>query len=651
MKRAAAFRDRLDYKDGVSESELRKLHEKFRNFAQEERSEQSWPEVEREISNHFGSFGAFENAVINYLCGYDIDLQRSRLSGFDFAITNRVLDIRQRAPPAQRELPGCPRQPSRAFLRVLLHVRKHYDKNNQTLSEISFRLQEAVIADCTTTEELQSAWTRICVAAGGILDFIAEGFSTNSIQLLWADNTDPFLPSNSDLSIDGGIVRCAAAGKRLTSIIIKASAQSHGVTLKDHEVRWEFPTANPWTTALLAITDGQLNPANRGHQELIPILPICCSSKVPELVEISTEDEFVAALSDINVKFTDLLTSIRQGLSSEQEVLRYAEAVALCFQQFVTDVLTRGFFSSIARADSSGLELNKAFKTLLKHLSETRWSSQVQQKLNPLANSFLIAPPQEGIESIGLSCALVPPFHPAMLEKIQDQAQFVRDGALELLDQVHDSGIRIDDAIRHLFELSTITSGLDVIPGKHHPQCLRSTNTFAYHSLYRSEVRREVILSTITDKSLDVVEEDHGSLTDMRKEGPLSRLIADQLNQYLSVFPWHHDEFTLVFINPSDLQPIVAAVSVFVDELKKSFSNDLEARTRVNVYVFVESLAKGGLGYLRFWLDDLLDEDDPIELRIYCTTFAPRNLTDPKYLEELLPVADVAFVNDFLREC
>lgn len=649
LKRSAAFRDRLGYKDGVSESELRRLQAKFERFVEREQNKESWLETMRSISNHFSNFDAFEKAVINYLCGYDIDRLRLRLFKFDFAVINRILGISIRedsvgVPPSYLTVRGNPLE---AFLSALLHVKKRHNGKNEELSAISFELQSATVADCTTMEELHSAWTRICVATGGVLDFIKEGISTDSIHLSWLDNTDPFLPSDADQCITKEIVKLAAAGKRLTTITVKANAQLTDGAVDNHEVRWEFPTASPWTIALLAITDGKLNPESLKHYGLTNALPFCYSERVRELVEISTEGEFVAALSDCDIGVKDLLSSLRQELPDEQEILNYAETVSNYFHKFVDDVLRSGFFNAIARPDSSGLKVNRAFKDLLRHLCETRKSSRVQQKLNPLVNSFLIAPPEE-VESIGLSCALVPPFHPAMLEKIQDQAQFVRDGALELVDRLQDSKIRVEAEIHRLFELSTITSGLDVIPSKQHPQCLRAANTFAYHSLYRTEARGEVIFSTITDKSLDILAEDQSSRANMRRESPLSRLITDQLNQYLSVFPWHHDELTLVFFNPPDLQPVVTAVSVFVDELKKSFIDDVVATARINLHIFVESLAKGGRGYLRFWLDDLLNEDDPIELRVYCTTFTSHNLPNPNYLDELLPVADVAFVHDFL---
>lgn len=648
VERSAAFRDRLEYRDGVSSMKLERISEKFDRYAETERSRGTWSRVMERISGQFANFDDFKEVVIDYLCGSNIDKLRPKVFSCDFALIYEILGIQQRRGGAG-DVFHVGGSPLEAFLSLLLQIKAHHDRNGQRLSSVEIKLHDAAVADCTTNDELQSAWTRICVACGGVLDFIIAGFSTDFVSVAWAGNTDPFLPSAADLSTGLRNIRRAAAGNRLTTIDFKVRAQLSDGTTKTHDVQWKFLSENPWTSAFLAVTDGPLNPTRLSEQGITNVLPFCVSPKVAELVEISTEDEFVSALSDLDVRVVDLLPFVRGRLPDSHEIQQHAGAVATCFRRFTTDLVQNGFFNTMAGAGSSGFELNRSYRDLLKRLCKTSWNSQVRQRLNLLANAFLMSPSEdEGVQKLGLSAAIVPAYHPAMLEKIQDQAQFVRDGAVELIEAEGNAITRVGDRLAHLFELSTIASGLDVVPGEQHGQCHSARNTFAYHSLYHTIGDREIILSTVTDKSLDVVVDDYRVLSDMKRESSLSRLITNQLKDYLTVFPWREDELTLVFINPSDLQPIVAAMSAFVEELRKEHRNGQMAMTRVNLHILVESLARGGRGYLRFWLDGLLDEDDPIELRTYCTAFDAGRLDSQAYLEGLLPLADIAFVHDFL---
>jgi len=638
LDQAYKFRERIDYKDGLTKSQLSKLNKRFDKFLDEH------PDIINDYDYQykcvFSSFEEFRKAVIDYTAGIDLERNRDLLFRCDFCLINSILKISIGNGP-KTKTPKVYGSPLEVILKTMLQTCQTVLKEMGNVEKLIYKIKEISIAGCSTEEELRTSWLNITAWTGGVMKFISQEkwkIGDNELHISWDHDFDPFEPNKLEQLIKEGFISRASANKKLSKIEFDIFVIPYN---KSFSYDWEFEPLNPWSQAFALLTGSLYEKIEMGGSSFIPF-GIC--DKTAEITQLTNEDDFLAVIENIHVKFINLLDIITKCLPSESSIIGQVLELGEDFVKFVIDILEQGFYNTCADSNASGIRLVSHYEKVMEYLSKTNFNSMVEQQLHLLANAFLISPSlSEGVEQKVISSALVPPFHPAMLEKMHAQAQFIRQGASELFERLMSNlDLRIEYEFERLLQLSTITSSVDVLIGPD-DKCLPVKNTFAYYCLYHDDRQDEILLSNIGGNNHDIVSDDTTSITELRRMTPLSKLFARQIKEYLNTYPFKLDELSLLFVNPPDLQPVVSGVHHVVQDLKKTMP-----KVQIRLYVLLTSLLKGARGYLRYWLDNFFSEEDNVHIKTYCITIDIKKLSSNKdYLKDIY--VDIAFVQNLLQ--
>lgn len=611
IEQAAKFRNRTNYKDGLTATQLRRIQSRIDRFKSDNPYIDQDPQ--EQFSMVFRSFDDFASAIKDYAAGISLDVARDRLFRCDFGLINDVLSISPKKPVSEKNItPKIHGDPLEVFLKImLLTLKRRFDEGLDT-QRLVYEIVEGQLAECTTPEELRNHWFNIVSWSGGLLDFLAQEnwlLSGSPVELMWKDNLDALSPPHAENMIEMGVVKRASAARKLNRFLLRVTASPGD---QEYLYVWEFDPLSKWVHAFVFLLDNLRDAMEELGQGYIPF-GTCV--KVPELVQSSNEDDFLAIIGSTNVEFFDILKTISERLpsSADEIVLRTVE-IGKAFVSFSVELWSNGFYHTFSKPDATGLKLVTHYAALMTYLSQGTFNSMVEEQLYLLANAFIISPSlKNGVEDPSIGCGIVPPFHPAMLEKMHAQAQFIRQAAVELLERLQrDPKLKVELEFERFLQLSTITSAVDVLIGAG-GKSLPVQNCFAYHCLYHNNPNDEFILSSLTSGTQDIVADEELNLAELKRETPLSRLFARQVVEYLDIFPFHADELSLLFMNPSDLQPVVAAVHQVVQGLKKT-----QSRVRMRLYVAISSAMKGARGYLRYWLDNFFSEEDNVSIQTSC---------------------------------
>lgn len=636
LDKAAKFSARNDYTDGLSESQLRKISAKIDEYEREN------PDITRDVDNQYrhmySSYECLRASIIDYVTGVSLEESRKKLFQCDFALIDEILSLRIKATSTKESTPKVQGSPIDALLKIMLTVVQKERSAQRLVESLQYKIDSVRLAGCSTEEEVLSAWNNATAWSGGVLDFIKiERWvcGSQAIELGWQNDFDPLSPGSSDQMIKDGIVKSAAGSKKISAVELGVMAQPSGQL---HQFVWEFDPLNSWAQAFsLLSVDLRQAMEGRGGQ----YLPLGICSRTMEMTQMANEYDFLAALDTISVSYENIHDIIVAKLPANKDAIGLSCVLSQAFADFAEHVWELGFYSTVSTRQS-GPSLVAEYERTMDILVSGAYSSSVAQQLYLLANAFLITPGRrEGLDAKQVNNALVPPYHPCMLEKIQAQAQFLRQGALELLEKMGNGvEVKIDKEFDRLLQLSTITSGVDVLIGPE-DRYLPVRNTFAYYGQHCHVLNNDGLLSSMGGNK-DVVSEDSSASSAIKKESALSRLFARKVLEYLSTFPFQSDDLSLVFINPPDLQPVVAGVHQVAQEMKKDLPS-----VKLTLHVMVPSLLKGGRGYLRFWLDNFFSEEDNVVIRTYCTIFDLQRPKSNSFLAD--SNFDIAFVQQPLE--
>ena len=119
--------------------------------------------------------------------------------------------------------------------------------------------------------------------------------------------------------------------------------------------------------------------------------------------------------------------------------------------------------------------------------------------------------------------------------------------------------------------MSLIQSSLDLFPSSGQ-QYFGSTASFGAFSIYaRDDIENNNRLKDIINK--DAIYDDDFDAKEIAKMNDNAKMIYSVIEDYIKAFSLDHN-LSLVFINPMDLQPIVASIYEYIKEIRKNDSNE-----------------------------------------------------------------------------
>lgn len=604
---------------------------------------------EQGISN----FDEFSKVLKEFIIGENLSENTSKLLTVDYSIVEDVLEIgipTGKKPPKDKvkTLIGDPLE---VFTNALFTTLTHIKNADISIENIEFRFSQAEIVcmysdieDDEEQQQLLDTWKAICTHCGGVIEYLNKRMWTvNYNDITLSCQPEGFLiPAQAYHFIEeDAMIKSASANKSVSKISFSTCYDVNGKKFH-HDFQWKFDAANSWDKNF-----GELCLQDFCKDKDGIYIPVSEINKINSLIFSKSEEEFFDRLKESDISFDfNLADYIDRKIPTDEKVIsaRFDE-VGKAFTEFAYAIANEGFYTCLAKDCSEISKLCAAYANLGKYLRERTFPENLKWILDAYINSFNIIGDISVFEAekeIG-SC-IVPAWHPATLEKINDQKIFFLDGCGEWWNEAQEkekiTEKEISDTLSDLLQMSMLQSTLDLFPsyGQVYFGTIASYGAFSLYG--RNDIKNENRLRDMIHK--DAIFDDDFDKNEVSRLNDNAKMIYGVMLDYAKAFPNSADSLSIVFIDPSELQPIVAAIYKYIDARRK---NNISAKVDISLRILVKPENKGGRNYLAYWMDEFFSQDENVNIHTYLNEWNSKS-----QLEKLLNGNnDIAFVMDILK--
>jgi len=617
----------------------------------------------------FHSYDDYAQTLCEYISGKNIEQSRKKLLHVDIDVTQDILNLKLPKTTTQKKSSAVKLRggPLVVFTQAVLTALLAEDPDTRVFDSVCIEIHSAEMADAVDPllgqdegQQLLNGWKQVCIHAGGVMELIAgtnfsRGGQDYSISYSPADF---FSPSRAQKNIELKLVDFASGAKKLDKITFDiqrlCAGQPNGFKL---QFEWEFSLDEPWCVAFPEICGAYPEWMQCEVNAMVPVVTV---DNFSALMNSKSEEEYLDALEQSNFEFDCNLASLcfdRVGTGPD------ARAWCPCFnflgQNFIhfCDAISKnGFYYDLSQAANGDCKTNDfldAYQKIGEKIVSSSFTQSMQWVFDFFIHAFTIEandnPVRTGEQN---SACIIPPYHPAVLQKLLDQARFLLDGCQEWFSQQssHSSAQKACDAVNDLCQLSQIQEGVDIFPGAGKTY-FGPTHGFANYCLCGSDRdSHQKWMRTILQK--DAVFDEGFSTTQYQQMNRNAQMLYDVIESYVWSLPGAANDLAIAIIDPDDLQPVIAAVHRHITLLKDK--GEADAAIRVALHILVRPENKGGRNYLSYWADTFFSEDENVDVKIYqniwngaddLKSLLPSDL-DILFLMDVLKVENLSFITD-----
>lgn len=605
-------------------------------------------------------YDQFAKVVMEYTRGENVEINRKLLEGTDFDIVSSVLDIKLVRPVVERKtnikLIG---NPLPVFTKALLYTLLNC--SGEDVERISFAISQGTIVslyseaeDIEEKEQLVETWKTICRHVNGIVEIINQrSWGLNDVDVeISVYPANIFSPQSAFVNVEQGIIKAAAANRTISKIEFSAKCYRSDGTYAakiSPQFTWEFADVSAWVHDYADICNQDVC-----IDENISYIPLAQNNKMSALIFAKSEEEFYDLYDESSLLFSFNLMDYIQKNNSTSNAKYTAQFLKLgyAFSKFIKTVKQDGLYVSIGKgAESEAIKLVNEYVTTSELLTENTLPENLRWILDVFIHAFNIEADTTVItKENDAKCCIVPPWHPATLQKMLDQTIFFLDGCLEWWNDNSETGTRagVNYVINNLEHMSMIQSAVDLFPSSGQ-QYFGSSASFGNFSVFvRSDLENTTRLKDIIHK--DAIFDDDFDTKEIAQMNDNAKMIYGVIRDYTKAFQ-SDNNLSLVFINPIELQPIVAAVYKYIEVVRK---NAAESKINIILKILVKPENKGGRNYLSYWMDEFFSQDANVNIRTYLNEWTSASdlekflngNNDIVFMMELLTVNNLLFSKD-----
>lgn len=628
------------------------------------------PAWEGWASSSFRSYDAYASVLCDYIAGRHLDLYRQQLLQMDLDVARDILNLKiiddPKDKPVKTTVIKLRGEPLSVFSQAVLIALTDFEKKDREFDGIHIQITDVEMADAIDPQlgddekqQLINGWKQVCYHAGGVMEyiqrneFVLQG-EEDAVQITYGPE-NVFAPDHASANMESGLVDFASGAKKLDKVSFQIDRMLKGKwNGLRFQFEWSFALDEPWCVAFSELC----NAYYQLPQECVsPLVPLITVDNFESLMGARAEDEFLDALEQSNFDFGfNLVSEFTHGPGSSgnnaaqwcYEYTRLGEE----FLRFCDAVAKHGFYSDLAQS-VSGISYTNSFLDCYQKLGEKIVNSTFPQTMEWVMDGFIHAfaieantnPIRTGERN---RACIIPPYHPAVLQKLADQARFLMDGCVEWL-QKRDTKEKAGAAVDDLYQLAQIQEGVDIFPGARSGY-FGAVHGFANYCLCGSKTGTvQTRMRAILQK--DAVFDESFSTTQYKQMNRNAQMLYDVIDSYVQSLPAAGDNLSIAVIDPDDLQPIIAAVHKHISLRREA---DPQSPIRMVLHILVRPENRGGRNYLAYWADTFFSEDENVDVRIYQNTWRtendlkhqlPQNL-DILFLMDLLQVDELNFIKD-----
>jgi hypothetical protein len=611
------------------------------------------------------NFESFSKILEGYIRGEDIKKHKQMLQTVDFSIIESVLDMKlpTKVTPQKKTVEILRGEPIEAFATALLYFFADKKSIETNSSQIKIEIILAEIVSLYTDveidderEQLNNVWSNICRHVNGIFEYLNKRcWVMNSLEVDIQCYPEKILsPSNSIVFIDDGLIKVAGANQinHKINFAISLVNENNGILSKEELVfQWIFDPNSSWLHSFSDICQQEFA-ENKGYNNI----PIATIDRMKPILFSKSEEEFFDLYNESKINFEfDLSKHVDSHTAgSFREYSVRFEELGKVFCSFCYEIAQNGLYNCLKKDNSELLILVRQYNELANYLLMQTIPENYKWLIDAFIHAFNIEHKTSVVENGEDSeYCIVPPWHPATLQKINDQKIFFLDGCVEWWRNICETGQyttkkSIDAVVYDLMQMSMVQSSLDIFPTS--GQYFGSICSYGSFSLYsRTDVTNNSRLKDIINK--DAVFDDDFDNKQFSRMNDNSRMIFGVITDYVKAFPETYNNLSFVFIDPSELQPIIAALHKYV-EIRRT--KGYEDKISIQLKILVKPENKGGRNYLSHWMDELFSQDANVNIKTYLNEWSSKNDLDKLlngnhdivFVMDLLKVSNLQFIKD-----
>lgn len=634
IRGAVNFIERTD--DIPSKSEINKLRSKFDQYATEHVDDinAAFP-ADTAV---FANFREFRECVIDFRRGINLKENREKLLKTDYGIINKIIGVK--LPHTTSEKPSIVTgAPMEAYAKMFLESAARFQEQYHSCPlHYCVRVGDISLSDYSKSQE-ESAYKKVCHFLGGILSFFSSaGIARDDdvIDFSYENSQDPFDFSNR-LLVENR-VKCTGKWGAPCKIYLTVQASDDSGHQHSYEYRWTFSPYAPWLNAFSYLGHVLFR---EGDSYTLPSMVAC--HNIQDYLRCESEDEFYAQLRHLDSEV--LYQSHRREIQiyfAGHNVSAVFDKLCNDFKDFAIQLTDHGFFTALTALRKTV----DSYTKLMQHIQSGHqgFTDVQKEKLGLLLNCFLITSNPDVMEDGDMKEVLFPSYNPIMLEKIDAQQMFLRDGFAELFGaqmEGKDSGNRAAAKLGRLVQLSAITQGADFVL-RRAAFYLPCKSMWGYFGVYWDANQVGEQLSGNAFGSMIVIDDEDS--TAMLHPTPVSNIVVRNIMDYIRTFPARIDGLNVAFIAPEDMQHIVAGIHT----IEKRLENDGLSAT-INLKIFCINSRKNSAIYLQKWLDSYFGEGKNVTVNTFLRNITITDSSDADLLEQLLAGCDLCFNYNVLQ--
>lgn len=633
------FIKRDAYKSGLSKSMHQKLLNKFEKFKTEK--EELFLEYLPSIESTFGSYEKYCNDILDFARGESLDVLRPKLAQFDQTITVNILGIKiTSTSPRKEKVKKVYGDPLQAYSHMLIDLTSHLPEMSSA-DTVTIKVLKVSLAEGLLPEDQVNRWNELCIALGGLVDYLNVEIQ-NLFELKYDANTDPF--EEKDVSKVNLEFSNTTNTLSKISFLISTSAYEN----EELHFEWVFNPYDYWLQSFNLMTHFKEQLGIQGSM----VLPILTCKNIGNLLTSTDTSSFHFQLTNTEILLKDTLLIFKKTLNSVDEDPNVATKLYKLidpFMAFVMSVSDKGIYYSMNILKSkTAIEFVNSYTEVLTNLwkSYDSYPNYEKDHFKLVSNLFTIVE-EDSFNNLckKLSGAIIPPFHPAMLEKFEAQQAYLRRGLYIVLDEIvnygNDADVRMSiEHFNRYKEKSAILSGVDTLmtdDNIHHAP----SHVLGYYALHGYSKKTQIIDSSYLVE-MDV-EDDHNDVKEYELNSSKALIIDSHIKEYIKTFPSSVDSLSICFVNFEHLYPVIEGIKGYILEQQKQLE-----RTTLNIDILATSVNYKAQNYMKLWLDETFSVDDNVKLNLHFNTYKTSEIEKLKDLLEYKSF-DLAFVDSLLE--
>lgn len=632
-----------------SEKKVQELSNKIDDYYETYKSD-----INNEFNYLFSSYNDyndFKNDLINYCKGVNIDSIKPRLFTVDFKAISKVIKMKKKGKTKKTsKTPIIKGEPFKALFTPILAYLGDIDLEERAkITEIELDLSNIKLSGTKSKDnlELKTKWGNLCIFLGGIENLINNLYITNnhgeeitvsiiskvekSGELI---NKYPFNRDNITDLINSGILESGSNNDTKSKISIEYTFRDTEENILDEtQFEWHFYDNDVWVNTFSMFNCNKFIDLISKER----VLPVSISDAVDEMVDSISEGELFYLINNKSFEYKNIYEDFSIG--SLESVI--TNNIATLFSKAMNDINKNGFFNCYN--NKILVDFLFSYSDFCLKLKEKIQKNHIENDTATLLSKLFMLLNYKELKEKYIIGAVIPPYHPVMLERIIDRYRYLSNGFKEIFDQIKGENEIKPNEIYSRFDrfsqLSTVTSSIDFMIGQNN-NYIGQKRTLGYYTIFGESH------SSYCGSSNDVLnfidEEDDESA---KENTPISKNICKIVKDYIKTYPSKIDGVRVAFYEPNEYKDIISGLNNAVKELKK----EDKIKIQILIDVYTSDFRCKGANYFRYWIENNFDEEDDIRIESSIKYMDISNQNNLKqYIDNTFTECDIVFVNNVM---